>query len=82
MSRPWYALYFLSLHTTGYNIFLDSLMSHQTLTARHNQSPRRLDKPSEFSRLEGVPTIFHFVLVEIPRDSRGVKGLGRVIGAF
>ena len=37
VSPPWYALYFLSLHSTGYNFFLDSLMSHQTLTARHNQ---------------------------------------------
>ena len=39
-----------------------------------------------FSRLEEEPTIFHFVLAwregspEIPRESRGVKGLGRVIG--
>ena len=37
VSRPWYEPYFLSLHSTGYNFFLDSLMSHQTLTARHNQ---------------------------------------------
>ena len=37
VSRPWYAPYFLSLHSTGYNFFLDSLMSHQTLAARHNQ---------------------------------------------
>ena len=37
VSRPWYAPYFLSLHSTGYNFLLDSLMSHQTLSARHNQ---------------------------------------------
>ena len=86
VSRPWCAPYFLSLHSTGYNFFLDRLMSHQTLTARHNQSPRRLDKPSECSRLKEEPTICQFVLAwregspEIPRELRGVKGLGRVIG--
>ena len=37
VSRPWYAPYFLSLHCSGFNFFLDSLMSHQTLTARQNQ---------------------------------------------
>ena len=37
VSRPRYAPYFLSLRSTGYNFFLDSLMSHQTLAARHNQ---------------------------------------------
>ena len=61
-------------------------MSHQTLTARHNQLLLKLDKPSEFSRLKEEPTIFQIVLAwregfpEIPRESRGVKGLGRVIG--
>ena len=41
-----------------------------------------------FSRLEEEPTIFHFVVAgregfpEIPRESRGVEGLGRVIGVF
>ena len=44
--------------------------------------------PVSFSRLEEEPTIFHFVLAwregfpEIPRESRGVKGLGRVIAVF
>ena len=86
VSRPWYAPYFLTLHSTGYNFFIDSLMSHQTLTARHNQLLLQVGQASEFSRLEEEPTIFHFVLAwregfpEIPRESRGVKGLGRVIG--
>ena len=41
-----------------------------------------------FSRLEEEPTIFQVVLAwregfpEIPRESRGVKGLGRVIGRY
>ena len=41
-----------------------------------------------FPRLKEEPTIFHFVLAwregmpETPRESRGVKGLGRVIGVF
>ena len=44
--------------------------------------------PVSFSRLEEEPAIFHFVLAwregfpEIPRESRGVNGLGRVIGVF
>ena len=90
VSRPWYAPYFLSLHCSRFNFFLDNLMSHQTLTARHNQqtSSSSWTSPVSFSRLEEEPTIFHFVLAwregfpEIPRESRGVKGLGRVIGVF
>ena len=47
-----------------------------------------LEKPSEFSRLKEEPSSFDFDLAwregipEIPRESRGVKGLGRVIGVF
>ena len=65
-----------------------SLVSHQALTDRHNRFLSQSDKPSECSRLKEEPTIFHFVLAwregfpEIPRESRGVKGLGRVIGVF
>ena len=61
-------------------------MSHRALTVRHNQVLFFLEKPSEFSRLKEEPSSFDFDLAwregipEIPRESRGVKGLGRVIG--
>ena len=63
-------------------------MSHRALTDRHNRFLFQSDKPSECSRLKEDPTICQFVLAwregfpEIPRESRGVKGLGRVIGVF
>ena len=61
-------------------------MSHQTLTARYNQSLLPDWKsPVSFSP-ERRANDFQIVLAwregmpETPRESRGVKGLGRVIG--
>ena len=80
-------------HSTlrGTTSSLDSLMSHQTLAVGTGTTNFffKLDKPSEFfSPGRRVQAIFHFVLAwregfpVIPRESRGVKSLGRVIGVF